>query len=66
MNTYVELALMRKRCESHIVSLVGAEMAPNWWHSQNVVFDLRTPEEQWMIEPKIVYKYICGSIDGYW
>lgn len=65
-NDYQKLDLMRRRCETMILSLVGAELAPNWWRGQNLAFDMRTPEEQWIIDPESVYKYVCGTVDGYW
>jgi hypothetical protein len=49
-----------------ILSMVGAEMAPDWWNRKNYAFDGRTPNEMFEQDPERVYRYICGHVDGYW
>lgn len=56
---------MRRRCEAMILSMVGAEMAPDWWNSRNYAFDGSTPNEMFEQDPERVYSYISGYIDGY-
>lgn len=66
MNTYEQLQLMRRRCEVMIVSMIGAEMAPDWWDRKNYAFDSETPNDMWMMDPDRVYRYVIGSVEGYW
>jgi hypothetical protein len=49
-----------------LLSMLGAEQAPTWWKSANKAFAGRTGEEQWQIDPKSVYWYLIGHVDGYW
>lgn len=65
MNSYERIPLMRRRCESMILSMVGAEMAPDWWNSRNYAFDGSTPNEMFDKNPERVYSYIIGHVDGY-
>lgn len=48
-----------------ILSMVGAEMAPDWWNSRNYAFDGSTPNEMFDKNPERVYSYIIGHVDGY-
>lgn len=66
MNTYQEIAVMRRRCETLLLSLLGPEFKQTWWNSPNYEFNGRTPEEIWAIDPVKVYQYVVGSVDGYW
>lgn len=65
MNDYEKIQLMRRRCDTMILSMVGAEMAPDWWNSRNYAFDGFTPNEMFGKDPERVYRYIIGYIDGY-
>jgi hypothetical protein len=40
------------------MAMLGKEMAPKWWDSPNKAFDLKTPNEQWQIDPESVYDYL--------
>ena len=53
-------------CEAMILSMVGAEMAPDWWNRKNYAFGGSTPNEMFEQDPERVYQYIIGHIDGYW
>lgn len=66
MTEYEKLLLMRQRCDTMLLSMLGAEQAPGWWKRANKAFAGRTAEEQWQIDPKSVYWYLIGHIDGYW
>ncbi len=66
MNNDDVITEMRRRCESMILSMVGAEMAPDWWNSKNHAFDGSAPNEIFEQDPERVYQYIIGHIDGYW
>lgn len=65
MNEYQQLLTMRQRCDMMLLSMLGAEHAPTWWKSANKAFNGLTAEEQWDIDPKSVYWYLLGHIDGY-
>lgn len=66
MNNDDVITVMRRRCESMILSMVGAELAPDWWNRKNYAFDGVTPNEMFEQDPERVYRYICGHVDGYW
>lgn len=66
MNDYEILSLKRRRCETLLNSMLGVEQAPDWWTRVNYAFDGRTPNDMWIIDPDRVYKYVIGSVDGYW
>jgi hypothetical protein len=66
MNDYEKLSLIRRRCDTMLLSMLGAEQAPTWWKRVNKAFDGRTGEEQWQIDPYSVYSYLIGHLDGYW
>lgn len=66
MNSYEINSLMRRRCEAMILSMVGAEMAPDWWNRKNYAFGGSTPNEMFEQDPERVYQYIIEHIDGYW
>lgn len=65
MNSYEKIRLMRQRCETMILSMVGAETAPLWWNSKNYAFDGHTPNEMFDKNPEVVYNYVVGYVDGY-
>lgn len=55
---------MRSRSEALIISLVGKDLAKEWWDTKNKAFGGITPEEQWLIEPEKVYNYLMGNCFG--
>lgn len=65
MNNYEKIRLMRRRCESMILSMVGAETALPWWNSRNYAFDGHTPNEMFDVDPDRVYSYIIGHVNAY-
>ena len=65
MNTYQEIQIMRNRCESMILSMVGKDYANTWWNSPNKAFQGKTPNEVFDTDPEQVYDYIIGHINGY-
>lgn len=65
MNTYQEIQIMRNRCESMILSMVGKDYTNVWWNSPNKAFQEKTPNEVFDTDPERVYDYIIGHIDGY-
>ena len=65
MNDYEKIQLMRQRCESMILAMVGVEGALKWWNSKNYAFDMKTPLEMIDLDPQRVYTYVIGHVDGY-
>jgi hypothetical protein len=65
MNEYEKLLIMRQRCDTMLLSMLGQDHAPRWWKSKNKAFNNITPEEQWDKHPFVVYRYLLGYIDGY-
>lgn len=58
--------LMRLRSEDIVVAMVGKDNAFRWWHSANKAFDGKTPEQQWMCNPRVVYQYLMNNLEGEW
>lgn len=65
MNSYEKIRLMRQRCDTMILAMVGAEHTTDWWNSRNYAFDGITPNEMFDKDPERVYSYIAGHVDGY-
>lgn len=65
MNSYERIQLMRQRCETMILSILGAEVAAKWWNGKNKAFDGNTPNEMFDKDPARVYSYVIGHVDGY-
>jgi hypothetical protein len=40
--------------------MVGPNLVEKWWQSPNKAFDMKTAEEQFDIDPKVVYNYLMG------
>jgi hypothetical protein len=40
--------------------MVGPNLVEQWWQSKNRAFDMKTPKEQFDIDPEIVYTYLMG------
>jgi hypothetical protein len=62
----MDLQIMRKRCETLVIALVGATLAPQWWNGANKAFDGNTPEFTFQAEPERVYQYLMSSAEGEW
>jgi hypothetical protein len=58
--------VMRQRCYSLVIAIVGRLMAPSWWHSPNKVFDEHTPEDVLSVNPGMVYEYLMKYSEGEW
>ena len=50
--------IMRERSEALVIALVGKEMAPKWWDSNNKAFDMETPKVRFESNPEQVYNYL--------
>lgn len=60
------LELMRKRSEALVMAMVGEKLSGKWWESKNKAFEMRTPEQQWKVDPDSVYTYLLKSAEGDW
>lgn len=47
-----------------VVSMIGEEMAPDWWQSANKAFGGRTPEKQWELGSDAVVNYLMQHAFG--
>lgn len=54
---------MRRRSEALVIAFVGKDLAPKWWDGKNKAFDLRTPNQQWDLDPTVVYAYLMRHAD---
>lgn len=59
----MNVELMRKRSEALVIAMIGKDLAPKWWDGQNKAFELRTPNQQWEIDPTEVYAYLMRHAD---
>lgn len=50
--------IKRKRSEILVIAMMGKDLAAKWWDSPNKSFDMKTPNEQWQIDPESVYNYL--------
>ena len=57
--------VLRKRSEVLIIVLVGKDLAPKWWDSENRAFGM-TPNKKWVEDPEAVYGYLMSHSDGQW
>ena len=62
--TPAELASARHICNSILRSLVGQQLAPEWWHQPNKHWDLKTPDQVWQTNPQSVIDYLLGQLNG--
>jgi len=46
---------------SAVRSMVGEKYADRWWESYNLAFQ-KTPAEQWVIDPEVVYNYLLSYL----
>lgn len=51
---------MRKQAEMLVVSLIGDNLADDWWNSPNRAFQMQTPEKTFDSDPEKVYSYLVG------
>jgi hypothetical protein len=62
----MNIDIMRTRCETLVVSMVGKELAPAWWNGSNKAFDGQHPEEAFKDNPEKVYSYLMKLAEGEW
>lgn len=52
--------IMRGRCATLVIALVGKDLAPLWWSGQNRAFGFKTPEEVAVTDLARVYSYLMS------
>jgi hypothetical protein len=57
MNTNENL---KRKCDILLEAMVGPNLVDPWWQSKNRAFDMKTPKEQFDINPEVVYSYLMG------
>jgi hypothetical protein len=54
----------KTRCNEILEMCFGAELKQTWWHSKNVAFDLKTPNEIWETDHwGLVYAYLLDQLN---
>ena len=51
---------LKKRCDWLLTAMLGKDNIEKWWQSRNKAFDMKTAQEQFDIDPKVVYNYLMG------
>ena len=52
------ITTLKERSDALVISLVGKDLAPEWWQSKNYAFDGKTPEAMFIEDPEAVYYYL--------
>ena len=52
---------LKNKCGLLIQAMVGPNLVNKWWQSPNKAFDMKTAQEQFDIEPEVVYNYLMGQ-----
>ena len=51
---------LKKKCDLLLQAMVGPNLVNKWWQSPNKAFDMKTAQEQFDIDPEVVYNYLMG------
>lgn len=54
MSTYQ----LKQRCERLVLHLVGHRNYYKWWNTPHIAFDRRSPNEQWLMDPETVFRFL--------
>lgn len=54
----------RKHSNLLVKALVGENLVDAWWNGRNRAFNGLTPNEQWGINPEVVYSYLLSHAYG--
>jgi len=49
---------LKNKCDLLLQAMVGPNLVNKWWQSPNKAFDMKTAQEQFDIEPEVVYSYL--------
>lgn len=55
--------IMMQRCKTLVIALVGAELSPLWWSTQNHAFGYKTPKDVAATDLDKVYSYLMMNAD---
>jgi len=55
--------LQRSRCNLILQATLGKALVQDWWSKSNTAFSDKTPDEQWQIDPDVVYQYLSSHLD---
>ena len=53
--------LCRARCTTMLQGMLGRELASEWWHTPNRVFENETPDQVWQRDYERVYRYVVNA-----
>jgi hypothetical protein len=45
-----------------LTAILGKDNVDAWWQSRNKAFDMKTAQEQFDIDPEVVYKYLLNHV----
>ena len=51
---------LKNKCDLLLQAMVGPNLVNKWWQSPNKAFDMKTAQEQFDIDPEVVYNYLMG------
>jgi len=49
---------LKKKCDILLAAMLGKDNIEGWWRSRNKAFNMMTAQEQFDIDPVIVYNYL--------
>jgi len=49
---------LKKKCDIILAAILGEDNIEGWWRSRNKAFNMMTAQEQFDIDPEIVYNYL--------
>jgi hypothetical protein len=49
---------LKKKCDIILAAMLGEDNIEKWWQSRNKAFNMMTAQEQFDIDPEIVYNYL--------
>lgn len=48
-----------------VMSMVGENMADEWWKSPNKAFDMQTPDQVWVQDYERIFNYLMDAASGW-
>lgn len=61
----MDIKKLKIDCHIMVISMVGKQLAREWWDRPNKFFNMKTPNEIWENNPKAVYDYIVCCANNY-
>lgn len=53
---------IKKRCDWLLTAMLGKDNVDAWWQSRNKAFDMKTAQEQFDVDPEVVYRYLLNHV----